>query len=99
MKLGTDQGEFVYDRPHDRYQCPTEHYLYPYDKVDDRSTKRYRLVGGHCQHGVLRQTCLPDNYKQQARFIYRGLYQGEIDRIKKRQKTERASVENRRSLC
>ena len=82
------RGEFVYDRPRDRYQCPAGHYLYPYDKVDGHSTKRYRLVGGHCQRCSLRETCLPDNYKQRARFIYRGLYQDEIDKIKKRQKTK-----------
>ena len=51
----------MYDRLHDRYHCPAGHYLYPYKKVDGRSTKRYRLVGGHCQHCALRQTCLPDN--------------------------------------
>ncbi|MDF2866627.1 MAG: hypothetical protein K0S11_97 [Gammaproteobacteria bacterium] len=78
----------MYDRLHDRYHCPAGHYLYPYKKVDGRSTKRYRLVGGHCQHCALRQTCLPDNYQKRARFIYRGLYQDKIDRIKKRQKTK-----------
>lgn len=81
------RGEFVYDRKQDRYRCPQNHYLYPYEKVDGRSTKRYRMVGRHCQNCPLKSECLPDNYAHRARFIYRGLYQDEIDRIKKRQKT------------
>ncbi|HEY2566850.1 MAG TPA: transposase [Candidatus Aquirickettsiella sp.] len=44
-------------------------------------------VGKYCQRCLLRSECLPDNYSHRARFIYRGLYQDEIDRIKKRQQT------------
>lgn len=81
------RGEFIYDRKNDRYRCPQGNYLYPYKKIDGCSTKRYRIVGRHCQSCPLKVQCLPDNYSNRARFIYRGLHQDEIDRIKKRQTT------------
>lgn len=81
------RGEFVYDRKQDRYRCPQGYYLYPYEKIDGCSTKRYRMIGSHCGTCSLKDECLPDNYTHRARFIYRSLYQDEIDRIKKRQKT------------
>lgn len=45
------------------------------------------MTGRHCQHCPLRSKCLPDHYSYRARFVYRGLYQDEIDLIKKRQQT------------
>lgn len=81
------RGEFKYERKKDRYKCPEGNYLYPYKKVEGATTKRYRMVGGHCQECPLRESCLPDNYQHRARFIYRSLYQDEIDKIKKRQIT------------
>ncbi len=35
--------DFIYDRKQDRYRCPQNHYLYPYEKLDHRLIKRYRL--------------------------------------------------------
>lgn len=45
------------------------------------------MVGRHCQHCPLKSACLPDNYTHCARFIYRSLYQDEIDQIRRRQIT------------
>ncbi|HJY81931.1 MAG TPA: transposase [Candidatus Binatia bacterium] len=81
------RGEFRYDRSRDRYRCPQNHYLYPYEKLDHRLIKRYRIVGGHCRRCPVKATCLPDNHQHRARFVYRNPHQEEIDWIKKRQTT------------
>lgn len=78
---------FIYERKQDRYRCPEGHYLYPYDKIEGCSTKRYRITGGHCQRCPLENQCLPDNYTNRTRFVYRGLYQDGIDHVKRRQST------------
>jgi len=81
------RAEFKYDRKHDRYICPNKKYLYPYDKLDKGLIKRYRIVGGHCRRCPFRARCLPENYQNRARFVYRNPYQDEIDKIKRRQET------------
>lgn len=82
-----NRGEFKYERKKYRYRCPAGKYLYPYEKIDGESTKRYRMIGGHCKQCPLRESCLPDNYQHRSRFVYRSLHQDEIDKIKKRQVT------------
>jgi IS5 family transposase len=79
--------DFLYDRKRDRYRCPLNHYLYPYEKLDHRSIKRYRMLGGHCRQCPVRVFCLPEKHRHRARFVYRSPHQDEIDRIKKRQVT------------
>ena len=81
------RGEFIYDRKHDRYVCPNHHHLYPYERLDNGTIKRYRVVGGHCRNCPLKTACLPESQHGRARFVYRGLHQDEIDRIRKRQGT------------
>lgn len=81
------RGEFQYDRRKDRFKCPNGKYLYPYDKLEHGSIKRYRVIGGHCKSCPLRNACLPESQKNRARFIYRSPHQDEIDKIKRRQKT------------
>lgn len=44
------------------------------------------MVGKHCKTCFLKMDFLSVNYTHRARFVYRSLYQDEIDRIKKRQK-------------
>lgn len=80
------RGAFKYEHGNDRFVCPNGKYLYPYDKIE-RGLKRYRVVGGHCSNCPLKAACLPDPYKNRARFVYRSPYQDEIDSIKKRQQT------------
>ena len=80
------RGEFKYDHGNDRFVCPNGKYLYPYDKIE-RGLKRYRVVGGHRKNCPLKAACLPDSYKNRARFVYRSPHQDEIDSIKKRQQT------------
>lgn len=79
------RGDFDYDSRNDRYKCPQGHWMYPYEKPEKNSMKRYRMLGGHCKHCSLRESCLPKGYKNRARFIYRNLYQSDIDRVRKRQ--------------
>jgi transposase len=79
--------DFIYDRKGDRYRCPQNHYLYPYEKLDHRLIKRYRMLGGHCRQCPIRLSCLPKKHRHRARFVYRSPHQDEIDRIKKRQAT------------
>lgn len=81
------RGEFVYDRKRDRYRCPQGHYLYPYEKLDHGSIKRYRITGGHCKNCPKKAACLPEKHGNRARFIYRSPHQDEIDRVRKRQVT------------
>jgi Transposase DDE domain len=79
--------DLLYDRKRNRYRCPQNHYLYPYEKLDHRSIKRYRTLGGHCRQCPVRVSCLPEKHRHRARFVYRSPHQDEIDRIKKRQVT------------
>src|SRR5262245_856472 len=79
--------DFAYDRNHDRYRCPQNHYLYPYEKLDHRLIKRYRIVGGYCRQCPVKETCLPEKHKHRARFVYRSPHQDASDRIKRRQTT------------
>jgi len=81
-----NRGEFKYDRRKDCFVCPNGKFLYPYEKMEN-GLKRYRVVGGHCSRCSLKAACLPDPYKNRARFVYRSPHQDEIDRIKKRQGT------------
>lgn len=84
-----NQGDFNYDRATDRYRCPENHYLYPYNKPERNSVRRYRMLGRHCRECVLSTQCLPESQKHRARFIYRNLHQDEINRVRRRQKTSR----------
>lgn len=81
------RGEFAYDNRNDRYRCPDGHWMYPYDKPEKNTMKRYRIVGGHCKVCPLRSACLPDSQKNRARFVYRSLHQSHIDRVRRRQGT------------
>jgi transposase len=81
------RSDFKYERRTDRYRCPGGHYLHPYEKLDKGIIKRYRIVGGHCRHCGLRNSCLPAGHKKRARFVYRSPHQDEIDKVKKRQQT------------
>ncbi len=88
----TDRGkltpsEFKYDRINDRYCCPQEHCLYPHKKTERRSVRRYRVICGHCRSCSMSDQCLPDNQKYRARFVYRGLYQDEVEAVRRRQPT------------
>ena len=74
-------------RCHDRYRCPRGHFLYPYQKVEVNSVRRYRMLGGHCRHCPLKQQCLPASQQYRSRFVYRNLYQDEIDQVRRRQET------------
>jgi len=65
--------DFVYARKHDRYRCSQNHYLYPYEKLDHRLIKRYRLLGGHCRQCPIRWSCLPEKHRHRARFVDRRL--------------------------
>ncbi len=82
-------NEFHYDRRQDRYRCPQGHYLYPYEKTEHGSVRRYRITGGHCQHCPMSDRCLPDSQKFRARFVYRGIHQDEIEAVRRRQHTRR----------
>jgi hypothetical protein len=80
-------SDFAYERGKDRYRCPEGHYLYPYDKTERGSVRRYRVTGGHCRHCPMSSTCLPDNQKFRARFVYRGTHQDELEAVRRRQST------------
>ena len=80
-------SDFKYDRRRDRYRCPEGHYLYPYEKVERGSVRRYRVTGGHCRHCPISQQCMPDSQKFRARFVYRGVHQDEVDAVRRRQST------------
>jgi transposase len=80
-------SDFAYERGKDRYRCPEGHYLYPYDKSERGSVRRYRITGGHCRHCPMSSTCLPDSQKFRARFVYRGIHQDEVEAVRRRQST------------
>ena len=80
-------SNFKYDRRKDRYRCPQGHYLYPYEKIERGSVKRYRVTGGHCRACPIASRCLPDNLKFRARFVYRGIHQDEVEAVRRRQRT------------
>jgi len=80
-------ASFKYERRKDRYRCPEGHYLYPYEKTEHGSVRRYRVTGGHCRHCPLSRSCLPDSQKFRARFVYRGIHQAEVDAVRRRQST------------
>ncbi len=80
-------SNFTYDRRNDRYRCPEGHHLYPYDKTERESIRRYRVTGGHCQHCTRSTSCLPDGQKFRARFVYRGIHQDEVEAVRRRQST------------
>ena len=73
-------SEFEYERRKDRYRCPEDHYLYPYEKTERGSVRRYRIIGDHCRECPMRGNCLPDGQKFRARFVYRGVQQAEVVR-------------------
>lgn len=77
---------FVYDRKHDRYVCPENHYLYPYPQLDN-GLKRYRVLGRHCRSCPVRDSCLPASQKHRARIMWRNPHQDEIDQVRSRQQT------------
>ena len=54
-------SEFTYERRKDRYRCPQSHCLYPYEKTERGSVRRYRATGGHCGRCPISGSCLPDN--------------------------------------
>jgi hypothetical protein len=81
------KGEFRYDRKNDRYICPQDKFLYPYEKTD-RGIKRYRVLGGHCSTCPLKAQCLPKNHQNRARFVYRNPFQDLIDGVRKRMGTQ-----------
>ncbi|PIR22925.1 MAG: IS5/IS1182 family transposase [Deltaproteobacteria bacterium CG11_big_fil_rev_8_21_14_0_20_45_16] len=74
------RNEFLYQKKEDRYRCPQGHYLYPYEKLTG-SSRRYRILGGHCQTCPPRNSCLPDKQKHRARFLFRNPYQDLIDQV------------------
>lgn len=76
---------FTYQSRTDRYRCPQGHFLYPCEKLEHGIMKRYRIIGGHCRKCPDRQSCLPENAKHRARFVYRSPHQHEIDRVRQRQ--------------
>ena len=78
---------FLYHSRTDRYECPQGHFLYPYERLDQGSIKRYRITGRHCRDCPQRADCLPENARHRARFVYRSPHQHEIDRVRKRQQT------------
>ena len=80
-------SDFKYERRQDRYRCPEGHYLYPYKKTEHGSVRRYRVTGGHCRDCPMSGSCLPDNQKFRARFVYRGIYQDEVEAVRRRQST------------
>jgi len=80
-------SEFKYDRRNDRYRCPQGHYLYPYEKTERGSVRRYRVTRGHCRGCSMSDQCLPDNQIHRARCVYRGLYQDEVEAVRRRQPT------------
>ncbi len=80
-------SNFKYDRRKDRYRCPEGHYLYPYEKTERGSVRRYRTTGGHCRRCPMSSSCLPDNQKFRARFVYRGIHQDEVEAVRRRQST------------
>ncbi len=80
-------SNFKYDRRQDRYRCPEDHYLYPYEKTERGSVRRYRITGGHCRHCPMSSSCLPDSQKFRARFVYRGIHQDEVEAVRRRQST------------
>ena len=80
-------SSFKYDRRKDRYRCPEGHYLYPYEKTEHGSVRRYRITGGHCRHCPMSSSCLPDSQKFRARFVYRGIHQDEVEAVRRRQST------------
>lgn len=82
------RGEFKYDSRADRYKCPQGHWMYPYDKPERNSMKRYRIVGAHCKRCPLRESCLPKSHTNRARFVYRNLCQSDIDQVRKRLETK-----------
>jgi hypothetical protein len=79
------KGEVVFDRKKDRYICPAGNYLYPYEKLDHRKIKRYRVLNKECSNCPLKAACLPANYSQRSRFIYRNPLQDYLNAIKIRQ--------------
>ena len=80
-------SDFKYERRYDRYRCPEGHFLYPYEKTEHGSVRRYRITGGHCRGCSMSRSCLPDNQKFRARFVYRGLHHDEIEAVRRRQTT------------
>ena len=77
--------DFLCDRKRDRFRRPQKHYLYPYEKLDHRLIKRYRMLGGHGRQCPIRVSCLPEKHRQRACFVDRSPQQDEIDRVKKRE--------------
>jgi hypothetical protein len=80
-------SDFKYDHRQDRYRCPQGHHLYPYDRAEKDSIKRYRIVGGHSQSCPMSRQCLPDGQRHRARFVCRGLHQDEVEAVRRRQDT------------
>ncbi len=80
-------SDFVYERRKDRYRCPEGHYLYPYEKSERGSVRRYRVTGGHCRRCPMSSNCLPDSQKFRARFVYRAIHQDEVEAVRRRQLT------------
>lgn len=80
-------SSFKYDRRNDRYRCPEGHYLYPYEKIEHGSVRRFRITGGHCRRCPMSSSCLPDSQKFRARFVYRGIHQDEVEAVRRRQST------------
>ena len=78
-------SHFKYDRRKDRYRCHEGRYLYPYETTERGSVRRYRITGGHCRNCLTKDSCLPDCQKFRARFVYRGVYQDEVEAVRRRQ--------------
>ena len=80
-------SDFEYDRRQGRYRCPRGHSLYPYEKIECGSVRRFRITGGHCKRCPLNSSCLPDSQKFGARFVDRGIHQDEVEAVRHRQST------------
>lgn len=76
-----------------RHECPILPERIAYQRedlelpIEDGDFRRYRITGGHCRHCPMSGNCLPDNQKFRARFVYRGIYQDEVEVVRRRQRT------------
>ena len=54
------RSSFVYDAPHDRYQCPQGNYLTSSGRVNSDQTVRYRASVPDCRRCPMKPSCCPN---------------------------------------
>lgn len=83
----TEKEGFIYEEAHDRYRCPTGHYLIPYSTSSE--TVKYHSQGKICQSCPQQEICPTKRFAHaHVRFTCRNKHQSLFERMSEQMKTD-----------